>query len=184
MSLLKDSKPQNGFPYYAFRFQGSAQQNFLRPYLLLFPNKLERISLPFTSTLVSYLQARLEPTRVNPLVGLHPHNLACKYKTREGVNGRGKHSSLLRYSNNYDRKKFYGRSHRCFSRKSIGRETFGRHIVDTANTLTFGQLTFCRSNVLLISKEYLTQQWLGWQISYLQCVAQMSVGRMVFDQKT
>jgi hypothetical protein len=48
MSLLKDSKPQNGFPYYAFGLHWSVLQNFLRPYLLLFPDKLERLPLPLT----------------------------------------------------------------------------------------------------------------------------------------
>ncbi len=37
--------------------------------------------------------------------------LARKYYTRLQVNSSGKHSSLLRYGNDYSRKKFYGRVH-------------------------------------------------------------------------
>jgi hypothetical protein len=53
-----------------FSLGGLFYKTFLRPQLLLYRNKLECLTLPFTSTLVQYLQARLEPTRVDHVMGL------------------------------------------------------------------------------------------------------------------
>jgi hypothetical protein len=62
--------------------------------LLPYCNKLECLQLPFTSTLVKYLWARLEPTRVEPLIGLHsngrllalPRNITLGYKKMKVAN--------------------------------------------------------------------------------------------------
>ncbi len=40
-------------------------------------------------------------------MGPHAYGLTRKYYTTVEVNGRGKHSSLLRYGNNYDCQKFH-----------------------------------------------------------------------------
>ncbi len=47
------------------------QYNFLRPRLLLHSSKLECLPLAFISILVLYLQARLEPSRLEPLKGVY-----------------------------------------------------------------------------------------------------------------
>ncbi len=74
-------------------------------------NKLECLSLPLTSTLVYYLEVWLEPTIVEPLMGLYSNGkrlaLLSNMKTRLEVANSGKHTSLLRYSNKYGCKKFY-----------------------------------------------------------------------------
>jgi hypothetical protein len=55
------------------------------------------------------LQARLEPTKVEPLTRLHSNGkllaLPTNIKIME-VNGRGKHSSLFPFGNNYGCKMF------------------------------------------------------------------------------
>jgi hypothetical protein len=60
-------------------------------------NKLECLPLTFTTTLVQYLQAKLELTRVEPLIRLHcngrlialPANIGLRWKVS------GKHSSVF-----------------------------------------------------------------------------------------
>ncbi len=65
-------------------------------------------SLPFTSTLVKYLQVRLESTRVKPLAELkyNRRHLLLPLTSAEVIDS-GKHSSLLKYSNNNSCKRFY-----------------------------------------------------------------------------
>jgi len=68
----------------------------LRQYFLPYRNKVECLLLSVTSTLVYYLQARLELTRVEPLTGLNNND-----STRVGVSDISKHANLLRYGHYY-----------------------------------------------------------------------------------
>ncbi len=48
-------------------------------------------------------------------------SLAHKYQARVKVNICGKHTSLLRYGNNYKRKNFYSKGHKSVLEKAIAK---------------------------------------------------------------
>jgi hypothetical protein len=65
------------------------------------------------------MQARMEPTRVELLTGLHCMGRLLALQQRELTDSE-KHSSLLWYGKNYDHKSFYDTGRNIISCQSVG----------------------------------------------------------------
>jgi hypothetical protein len=64
-------------------FWGRYYKTFSRPQFIPYRNRLDCLYLSFTSTLVCYLLARIEPTRVDSFNGLH-HGQTLANRTKPG----------------------------------------------------------------------------------------------------